>query len=518
MPIAFWYLSLVGGLITLAYAIYRRDPVFIAGQGIGALVYIRNLMLIYRQGSHQHPGPIPSIGKSNSVTHLVMHTPVSPTSGHVANLAILILLAGLLFFLGFGSMGLTDRDEGRNAEAGREMLETGNWVSPTFNYEPRFAKPALVYWLMSLSYRWFGIDEFSARLPSAVFGRRSDCAPISLSQPILRAGRGLARRLDVAAERRNHRTEPHGPDRQRADLFHDAVLVQFLAGLPRTAERARVAVDLLSRDGDGNPGQGAGRISGSARDHCPVSDDDQAMASVLARGRSAGGPLAVCRRGAPLVSRHVVSSRHAVRGIRTGQYGRPLPEPDGRPRFYDPVLCAGPVVGVLSHGAAGCLLPGIRPTVVGERREPERASRIDEHEGSPAVPVSPLHNKTANLEWFAAAWVFGVFVFFTLSSTRLAHYIGPLFPAAALLTATYWHRSLHDVQTRGRRASIHTMMVMGYALAIGFASLPSLYPSFAGRLTKEFPLATTIDSRQRAVSGLGVLLRRDGAGRLLWVE
>ena len=63
MPIAFWYLSLVGGLITLAYAIYRRDPVFIAGQGIGALVYIRNLMLIYRQGSHQHPGPVPSVGK-----------------------------------------------------------------------------------------------------------------------------------------------------------------------------------------------------------------------------------------------------------------------------------------------------------------------------------------------------------------------------------------------------------------------------------------------------------------------
>jgi lipid-A-disaccharide synthase-like uncharacterized protein len=50
VPIAFWYMSLVGGLITLAYAIYRRDPVFIAGQSIGALVYIRNLMLIHRQG------------------------------------------------------------------------------------------------------------------------------------------------------------------------------------------------------------------------------------------------------------------------------------------------------------------------------------------------------------------------------------------------------------------------------------------------------------------------------------
>lgn len=48
MPIMFWYLSLAGGLITLAYAIYRKDPVFITGQGVGAFVYLRNLMLIHQ--------------------------------------------------------------------------------------------------------------------------------------------------------------------------------------------------------------------------------------------------------------------------------------------------------------------------------------------------------------------------------------------------------------------------------------------------------------------------------------
>ena len=48
VPVSFWYMSLIGGLITLAYAIYRQDPVFIAGQGIGSVVYIRNLMLIHR--------------------------------------------------------------------------------------------------------------------------------------------------------------------------------------------------------------------------------------------------------------------------------------------------------------------------------------------------------------------------------------------------------------------------------------------------------------------------------------
>ncbi len=50
VPLAFWYMSLIGGLITLAYAIYRMDPVFIAGQSVGSFVYLRNLMLIHRAG------------------------------------------------------------------------------------------------------------------------------------------------------------------------------------------------------------------------------------------------------------------------------------------------------------------------------------------------------------------------------------------------------------------------------------------------------------------------------------
>jgi lipid-A-disaccharide synthase-like uncharacterized protein len=60
VPLSFWYMSLIGGLITLAYAIYREDPVFIAGQSIGSIVYIRNLMLISRASQAKHlTGPSP---------------------------------------------------------------------------------------------------------------------------------------------------------------------------------------------------------------------------------------------------------------------------------------------------------------------------------------------------------------------------------------------------------------------------------------------------------------------------
>lgn len=46
MPTAFWYLSLVGSWMLLAYALYRMDPVIIFGQAFGTAVYMRNIMLI----------------------------------------------------------------------------------------------------------------------------------------------------------------------------------------------------------------------------------------------------------------------------------------------------------------------------------------------------------------------------------------------------------------------------------------------------------------------------------------
>ncbi len=49
IPIIFWYLSVIGGLTLLIYAIYRKDPVIIMGQSFGVLIYIRNLILIYKK-------------------------------------------------------------------------------------------------------------------------------------------------------------------------------------------------------------------------------------------------------------------------------------------------------------------------------------------------------------------------------------------------------------------------------------------------------------------------------------
>ncbi len=63
-----------------------------------------------------------------------------------------------------------DRDEPRYAVAVREMRARGDWLFPTFNGEPRYHKPILIYWLMGLSTSWAGDNPFGARLVSSLAG------------------------------------------------------------------------------------------------------------------------------------------------------------------------------------------------------------------------------------------------------------------------------------------------------------------------------------------------------------
>jgi 4-amino-4-deoxy-L-arabinose transferase-like glycosyltransferase len=63
---------------------------------------------------------------------------------------------------------LFDQIDGQYAGAAREMLVRGDWLVPTQNEIPRLQKPPLSYWLILLSYRVFGVSEFSARLPIAL--------------------------------------------------------------------------------------------------------------------------------------------------------------------------------------------------------------------------------------------------------------------------------------------------------------------------------------------------------------
>jgi 4-amino-4-deoxy-L-arabinose transferase-like glycosyltransferase len=80
----------------------------------------------------------------------------------------LVLISGVAFFWHLGSLGLIDETEPLFAEASRQMLVTGDWITPFFNGETRFDKPALIYWCQAIAYSIFGVNEWAVRLPSAL--------------------------------------------------------------------------------------------------------------------------------------------------------------------------------------------------------------------------------------------------------------------------------------------------------------------------------------------------------------
>lgn len=84
-------------------------------------------------------------------------------------LASLLVLCAPVFLYRLGRPALGDPDEGRNAEVAREMLATGEWVTPHINGARYLDKPPAFFWTVAASFRVVGVNELGARLPSALF-------------------------------------------------------------------------------------------------------------------------------------------------------------------------------------------------------------------------------------------------------------------------------------------------------------------------------------------------------------
>lgn len=81
-----------------------------------------------------------------------------------------LALTFFTFFFLLGSRALNEPDEGRYAEIAREMIQTGDWLVPHLWYLPHLDKPPMSYWLVAISMKLFGQNEWAVRLPIALAG------------------------------------------------------------------------------------------------------------------------------------------------------------------------------------------------------------------------------------------------------------------------------------------------------------------------------------------------------------
>ena len=91
-------------------------------------------------------------------------------AGNQRNAFLFLFLLSLVFFVGLGHIHLLDWDEINFAESAREMIQSDNYLRVQINYQPFWEKPPFFFWLQVGAMKLFGVNEFAARFPNAIFG------------------------------------------------------------------------------------------------------------------------------------------------------------------------------------------------------------------------------------------------------------------------------------------------------------------------------------------------------------
>jgi 4-amino-4-deoxy-L-arabinose transferase-like glycosyltransferase len=113
-------------------------------------------------------------------------------------LILYALLAAILYLPGLGRPALWEPDEGRYAEIAREMVVSGDYVTPRDDFELYFEKPPLVYWTDAAAIQIFGVNEFAVRLPAALFSIGQVVVTAALAETMLGVEAGMLAALVLA--------------------------------------------------------------------------------------------------------------------------------------------------------------------------------------------------------------------------------------------------------------------------------------------------------------------------------
>jgi 4-amino-4-deoxy-L-arabinose transferase-like glycosyltransferase len=373
---------------------------------------------------------------------------------------LLLVVAAGLFLPNLGVPSLWDIDEGNNAEAAREMLESGNWVVPTFNYQLRIDKPALLYWLQIACYRGFGVGEFAARLPSALAALAAVLLTYDLGRRLFGATAGLIAGLVLASAglfcAAAHFANPDA-------LLNAFTVLTFLifwrsfAHGDRTwfvPAGASIGLAVLAKGPVGLvlPAAVIGLFLLCSRQF-----------RLLFDRRLLLGALTFALVALPWYAWVGAETKGAfLRGfLRTHNWDRylsPMENHGGPFYYYFVVLSLGFAPWSAFLGLAAC--SSFREWKHGSA--PERTAADSALRALRCAPHAHV---------FLWCWIAVYFVFFTFSSTKLPNYILPLYAPVALLTARFldrWRRGALQSPVWALHLSLGLLALMGVGTMVAF--------------------------------------------------
>lgn len=374
--------------------------------------------------------------------------------------AVLLAVSAFLFLFGLGDMALTDPDETFYAQTAREMHSANEWITPTIFGKPQFEKPILYYWLIELSYRAFGVNEFAARFPSALFGIIGVLGIFFMGKLLFSPFCGFLSGI-IAATGVEYLILARGcvTDMVLA-VFILLCLAFFIKGW--LSQRGKIFYVLSSA-----MAAFAVLTKGPIGLFIPGMVALSYITAVKGWGRLKEIPFLPCIAVFALIAFPWYIAAARIHGQlffneffgfqNITRFLRPEHKIGSSPWFYFPVVLGGfapwtifllfAVWDMFRRGADG---------------------------------DSPLKG----YRFFLLAWFLVVFIFFTISSTRLVTYIFPLFPVLAIVTGRFWERAISE-RSCGARAVTEKYLQISFALlgalciagvVAGFFLLKKRYP------------------------------------------
>jgi len=371
----------------------------------------------------------------------------------------LLLICAVNFFAFLGGHTLWDVDEPNNAVCAREMLLAGNWWVPMFNGDYRFDKPILIYWLMMPLDAMFGVNEWTARLPSAfamtglvlviwAMTRRlmADCSDVVRDNAALMAAGTFATAIHMIVMARAAVPDP---------------LLMLALGVALPA----LLIAYLEQTNLKKLKQPSKRMPGLLI----------AAYIAIGLGTLAKGPIAGLM---PLL---IVSAFLTLMGDwKSWRLFHPF---KGAAIALAVALPWYIAVGILTHGV---WLEGF----IFHHNIDRFTGSLQGHHGFPGLYILsmmlgwfPWTGLLAAMLWFGSwrlkalrkepvrlfmlCWIGVYILFFSIARTQLPNYVLPLFPAAAMLMAYGWAHGDDALRQRAMQWLAWTALILSIAMIVG---------------------------------------------------